>query len=35
MIEMCILAIFNSEHDVGDNKDASSEVAERKMHHEL
>ncbi len=25
-----MLAIFNSEHDVGDDKDALSEVAERK-----
>ncbi len=30
MIEMCVLAVFNSEHDVGDDKDASLEVAERK-----
>ncbi len=35
MMEMCMLAVFNSEHDMGDNKDALSEVAERKMHHEL
>jgi len=27
---MCMLAVFNSEHDVRDNEDASSEVARRK-----
>ncbi len=31
---MCMLTIEDSKHDVGDNKDASSEVAERKMCHE-
>ncbi len=32
---MCVLAIFNSKHDVGDDEDTSSEVAERKTCHEL
>ncbi len=27
---MCMLAVFNSEHDVGDDKDVSSKVAKRK-----
>ena len=31
MMEMCVLAVFNSEHNVGDNEDTSSGVAERKM----
>ena len=34
MMEMCMLAVFNSEHNVGDNEDMSSEVARRKMHVE-
>ena len=29
---MCVLAIFNSEHNVGDDEDTSLEVAERKTH---
>ncbi len=35
MMEMCMLTVFNSEHNVGDNEDTSSEVAGRKMHVEL
>ncbi len=32
MMEMCVLTVFNSKHDMGDNEDASLEVAKRKMH---
>ncbi len=35
MMEMCMLAVEDSEHNVGDNEDASSEVAKRKMCHKL
>ena len=30
MVEICVLTVFNSEHDVGDNEDVSLEVAKRK-----
>ena len=32
---MCMLTVFNSKHDVGDDEDMLSEVAKRKTHHEL
>ncbi len=32
---MCMLTVFNSKHDVGDDEDALSEVAKRKTCHEL
>ncbi len=32
MMEMCMLAVFNSEHDMRDDEDALSEVAGRKTH---
>ncbi len=35
MIEMCMLTVEDSEHNMRDNKDTLSEVAERKMHHKL
>ncbi len=34
MMEMCMLAVFNNEHDMGDDEDTSLEVAERKTCHE-
>ena len=32
MMEICVLAVFNSEHNMGDDKDTSLGVAERKTH---
>jgi len=30
VVEICVLAVFNSEHDVGDDKNALLEVAKKK-----
>ena len=35
MMEMCMLTVFNSEHNVRDDEDTLSEVARRKMCVEL
>ncbi len=35
MMEICMLAVFNSEHDMRDDEDTLSEVARRKMCVEL